>query len=329
MIARRTLLIAGAGAIALPVYALGQPQRKPAHIAILSSESSSEAIHQVRVDAMKQGLREKGYEEGKNLSFEFSYANGRYDALPGLATTVAERGPSLIVAIGIKAAIAAKKATATIPIVLPATTADVVSLGLAASLAKPGGNFTGATSFGPEILAKRLELLKEVMPRTIRTGFLFNPSNPGIGPTLRIIEATAKSRNLTLLLVKARDPDEFDAAFSELVQHRIQALVLQGDTLFTINSRKLADLAWKHRIAAAGTLDFARAGGLLGYSANVEEQFRRAASHIAKILAGAKPGDLPIEQPTKFELELNMKTARALGIKIPDSIRLRADKVIE
>ncbi|MEO8442966.1 MAG: ABC transporter substrate-binding protein [Betaproteobacteria bacterium] len=261
-------------ALAFPLSAFAQEAGKIPRIGILSSESPTEAIHATRLGALRQGLLEHGYEDGKNISFESRYANGQYSLLPDLAAALVRLDVHIIVAVGIKAAVAAKNATSKIPVILPATTADVVSLGLASSLARPGGNFTGSTSFGPEIMAKRMELLNEIMPRATRMAFLFNPSNPSIGPTLRTMEVTAKSRNVTLSAVKARVPADFAGAFNELAKNRIDVLILQGDTLFTINPRQLAQLALKHRFAAAGAVEFAHAGGLLGYAPNVAEQYR-------------------------------------------------------
>ena len=205
----------------------------------------------------------------------------------------------------------------------------MVAQGLAASLARPGGNFTGLASFGPEIMAKKLELLKEIMPRSTRIAVLVNPANSSLGPTLQAMEITAKSRKVGLIVREVRAPDEFAGVFAELAKSPVDAIILQGDTLFTGHPKKLADLALKQRLPSAGNADFAEKGGLLSYAANSPEMYRRAAVYVDKILKGTKPGDLPIEQPTKFELIVNMKTARTLGLKIPNSILVRANKVIE
>jgi putative ABC transport system substrate-binding protein len=328
---RRKLLVAfGAGALTAPLASFAQQQpTKVTRIGILSSESASDLADRARVDALRQALRELGYEDGKNIAIEFRWAEGKYDRLLGLAAELARLKVNVLVTVGIKAATAAESATSTIPIILPGTTADVVTLGLAANLARPGRNVTGSAIFGPEIMAKRLELLKEIVPRVTRVAVLFNPANSSFGPTLQAMEITAKLRNLGLKAWELRAPNEFASVFAELTKSPVDAIAMHDDTMFDANAKALADLAERKRLPSVGNKVFGDAGGLLGYGADVLEMYRRAAVYVDKIVKGANPGDLPFEQATKFELVVNMKTAKALGIKIPNSILVRADKLIE
>ncbi len=217
-----------------------------------------------------------------------------------------------------------KNATTTIPIVIEV--GDPLALGLVTNLARPGGNITGSTSFGSELSAKRLELLKEALPSITRVAFLVNPADP---PTaLWAMEPVAKALKLELPLFETRAPSEFESSFAAMAQRRIDAVVVQTDTLFRVNAKAVADLALKHRLPSAGSIAFAEAGGLIGSGADALEGYRRAASYVDKILKGANPGDLPIERATKFQLVINLKTAKALGLTIPQSLLLRADEVI-
>ena len=329
VITRRRIVIAlGAGALA-PRAAFAQQPGKVHRIAFLSSESSANARERDRLQALLQGLRNYGYHEGKNLEIEARWAAGDYDRLPQLATELVRLKVDVIVASGIKSTVAARRATATIPIVLPSTSSDPIAMGLAASLPRPGGNVTGSGMFGPEIAAKRLELLKEVLPRIAQVAVLFNPANGSFGPTLDAMNATAKSLKLTLQPLEVKAPGEFDSVIRPLSKKRIDAILVQDDTLFATNARALADTIAHTRLPAAGSKDFGNAGGLIGYGADNLELFRNAAAFVDKILKGAKAGDLPIERATKFDLVINMKTAKALGIKIPQSILVQATRTIE
>ncbi len=281
-----------------------------------------------RVDALRAGLRDLGYVEGKNIVIEFRWADGKNDRLPELAAELVRLKVDVLVTHAVPATRAAKQATTTIPIVTAAV-ADPVALGLVASLARPGGNITGSTFFFAEIIAKRLELLKEAMPRITQVAVLLNPDNPSMGPNFRAMELKAKSLKVVLQRFEARGPNEFENAFSAMAKKRVDAVAVVEDPMFIANAKGLADLAAKQRFSSIGFNEFAEAGGLIGYGANYLEMWRRAAYFVDKILKGAKPGDLPIEQPTRFELVVNMKTAKALGVKISQSILVRADKVIE
>ena len=236
----------------------------------------------------------------------------------------------MLVAFGIKALAAASGATTTIPIVIPATSSDPVAMGLVSSLARPDGNVTGSTTFGAEIMAKRLELLKEVIPGITRVAVLVNPANSSFGPTFKQMDIAAKSLKLSIQPFEVRGPGEFDRAFAEMAKRSVDAMVVQDDTMFgEANANAIAELAARQRLLAVGSKGFAEAGGTIGYGRTDSELYRRGAYFVDRILKGAKPGELPIEQATRFELVINMKIAKSLGIKIPQSVLLRAERVIE
>ena len=323
---RRTLLGAVFGVVfSAPSTAFAQPQSPNLRrIGFLGSESASNEA--TRFETLRAGLRDLGYVESKNIVIEIRLADGNYDRLPALAAELVGLKVSAIVTAGTKATLAAKRATTTIPIVM-SSGGDPLALGLVTNLARPRGNITGLTSFGSEVSAKRLELLKEALPRITRVAFLVNPAEP---PTaLLAMEPVAKALKLDLSLFEARTPSELDSAFVAMLQRRADAVVLQMDTLFAANAKAIADFALKHRLPSAGNVAFAEAGGMIGSGANSVEGYRRAATYVDKILKGANPSDLPIEQASKFHLIINLKTARALGITIPQSLRLRADDLIQ
>ena len=324
---RRKLVIAlGAGALAAPLASFAQQQGKVWRVAYLSSESASS--HRLVVEALQAGLRDLGYEEGKNLVLEFRWAEGKLDRLPELAAELVRLKVDVIVTHGSFPVRAAKNATATIPIVF-ASSGDVVALGFVPNLARPGGNMTGGIFFVAELAAKRIELIKEVLPRLTAVAWLVNPDGPSISLFSRKMEATARSSKVTLHKFPVRGPHEFEAAFAAMVKQRVGAVVFTDDPSHIANSTTLVQLAAKHRLPSIGFNEIPVAGGLMGYGVNFEEMFRRAAYFVDKILKGTKPGDIPIEQATRFELFVNMKTAKALGIKIPNVVLVRADRVIE
>ncbi len=328
MISRRELLIAlGACALAAPLAPFAQQQGKVPRIGFLIAETLSGQAS--RIEALRAGLRDLGYVEGRNIAIELRPADGDYDRLPGLAAELVRLKVDVLVAFGIKALVAAKGATTTIPIVIPATSSDPVAMGLISSLARPGGNVTGSTSFGPEIMAKRLEVLKDVMPRITRVAVLVNPANSSFGPTFQQMDITAKSLKLLLQPFEVRTPGEFGSAFAAMAKGRVDAIVVQDDTMFGVNAKAIVGHVAKKRLLSVGSNGFAEAGGLIGYGGTDTEMYRRGAYFVDRILKGAKPGDLPIERATRFKLVLNLKTAKALGIRIPQSILVRADKVIE
>ena len=309
-------------ALGFPVEAQ-QPAKVP-RIGVLRGDSSQNPP----VETFQQAMRDLGYVEGKNIVIEFRWAEGKYDRLPDLATELVRLKVDVLVTFGIKAALAAKNVTTTIPIVIPST-ADPVGSGLVTSLARPGGNITGGAMFSPELGGKRLELLKEAMPRITQTAIFVNPVNASFKPILETMGVTAKSLKLGLQSIEVRGPNEFDGVFATMAKRRVDSIVIHEDTMFTVNAKRIADLATKNRIPSAGATEFAEAGGLIGYGVSFLEVSRHAAVFVDKILKGTKPADIPVEQATKFELVVNSKTAKTLGIKIPNSILVRADKVIE
>jgi putative ABC transport system substrate-binding protein len=317
-----------AGALAAPLASFAQqPQGTVPRIGFLISETLSSQAR--RVEALRSGLLDLGYVEGKSIAIEVRSADGRYDRLPELAAELTRLKVDVLVAFGIKAVVAAKHATTTIPIVVPATASDLVAMGLISSLARPGGNITGSAMFGPETAAKQVELFKEAVPRITRVAVLLNPANAARGVILQSMRATANSLKLELQPFEVRTPKEFGRTFSAMIRGRVDALAVSQDTLFGSNASEIADGAARQRLPSTGNKEFAEAGGLIGYGANNAELYRRGAYFVDRILKGTKPADLPVEGPTRFELVVNMKTAKALGIKIPQSILIRADKVIE
>ena len=266
--------------------------------------------------------------EGKNIAIEFRWAEGKNERLNGLADELVRLKVDVIVTHGTPGTLAAKQATTTIPIVM-ANSGDPVATGLVTSLARPGGNVTGSSQLSPEINLKRLALLMEAVPRARRVAVLINRGNPATVSDLKELEHAAKSLKLELQQFDVRGPDAFDAAFSEMTNHRIDAVVLNDDAMLNAHMQGTADAAARARIPSAGNAAFAAAGGLIGYGIDGLENWRRTAKFVDRILKGAKPGDLPIERATKFDLVINMKIAKTLGITLPQSILVRADKVIE
>jgi putative ABC transport system substrate-binding protein len=234
---------------------------------------------------------------------------------------------AVVVTSGAKANIAMARATTTIPIVVVRASLPIGRQGVITNLARPGGNITGWTGFGSELTAKRLELLREAVPRITRVAFLVNPADPA--SALEAMEPVLKALKVELRQYEARAPGEFDSTIAEMVQRHVDAMVVQGDTMFTVNARAVADLAIKYRLPSVGIPEYADAGGMIGSGADLIEGHRRAAAYVDKILKGANPGNLPIEGATKFQLVINQKTAKALGLTIPQSLLLRADEVIE
>jgi len=323
---RRAFLRAVAGVLAVaPLSTLAQPHRPNLRrIGFLNSESASNQAD--RLEALRAGLRDLGYVEGKSIVIEIRWAEGDYDRLPALAAELVGLKVDAVVTSGAKATIAMRRATTTIPIVLVRASQPGTQEGIT-NLSRPGGNLTGWTAFGSELTAKRLELLKEVVPHITRVAFLVNPADPpSAGEAMAPV---AKALKLDVQQFEARRPGEFDATFSAMAQRRVEAIVVQGDTMFNVNARAIADLAVRHRLPSAGNLDFVKGGGMIGSGADLVEGHRRAATYVDKILRGANPGDLAIEQATKFQLLINLKTAKALGLTIPQSLLLRADAAIQ
>ena len=281
--------------------------------------------------AFRQRLRELGWVEGQNIVIEYRYAEGRVDRLPDLAAELVRLKVDLIVAsAGTQTAMAAKNATETIPIVMIAVR-DPVGTGLIASLAHPGGNVTGVSgSAGLEWVAKQLELLKETVPKIRRMAILSNPANAYHQLAIRELNVAARSLEVQLQLLEARGPNEFDGAFAAMAKERVGALLVLSDAIFSSHRTRLADLAARSRLPAAyGVREIVEAGGLMSYGPSFLDSYRRAATYVDRILKGAKPADLPVEQPSKYELVINLRTAKALGLTIPPSLLARADHIIE
>jgi putative ABC transport system substrate-binding protein len=309
--------------------ATAQPPEKVPRVGYLSPGSPSEPFRQRRFEAFRQGLRELGYVEGQNIAIESRWAEGKYDRYPALAADLVRLKVDVIVAVGGRASEVAKHATRTIPIVM-SVVIDPLGSGLVASLARPGGNVTGISLMTPDLVGKQLEVLKEVVPKVSRVALLWNPNNPGSAAQLREAEAAARALGVRLQILAARDPQEIDSAFAAMTRGRAAALVVLADAILLNQRRQIAELAAERRLPAVyGPSEHAEAGGLMAYSANLLDLERRAATYVDKILKGAKPADLPVQQPTKFELVINLKTAKALGLTIPPSLVLRADQVIE
>ncbi len=323
---RRTFLCGlTLGPLAAPLAVEAQPVGTAYRIGFLGGASAPG--YAALVEELRLGLRDHGYVEGKNITIEYRWAEGKYDRLPALAAELVRLKVDVIITQGVPAALVAKQATTTIPIVM-AIVGNPVETGIVASLARPGGNVTGSSFFLEELNAKRLELMKTLVPDLVRAGVLMNPDNPAMGSVFRVMEERAQALNVKLQRVNVRLLDELDAAF-KLAKARTEALTITDDGLFIANARRIAELASRTRLPSIGFREYCEAGGLLAYGVDFPHIWRRAAVFVDKILKGAKPVDLPVEQPTKFELVINLKTAKALGLTIPPSLLGRADEVIQ
>ena len=282
------------------------------------------------LDAFRQRLRELGWVEGQNIVIDYRYAEGRVDRLPDLAAELVRLRVDLIVSEGTQGPAAAKNATETIPIVM-INPRDPVGTGLITSLARPGGNVTGMSGgAGLDIFAKQLALLKETVPEVRRVAILSNPDNAYHQLAIREVNVAARSLGVQLQLLEARGPNELDGAFAAMARERLGALLVLSDAIFSFHRTRIADLAARSRVPAAYSVrESVEAGGLMSYGASFADLYRRAATYVDKILKGAKPADLPVEQPTRFELVINLKTATALGLEVPPTLLARADEVIE
>jgi putative ABC transport system substrate-binding protein len=325
---RRREFIAGLGSVvACPLVARAQQWPTLPVIGFVNSGSADASAGLVA--AFRKGLGETGYVEGQNVTVEYHYLEGQFDRLPALMTDLVRRRVAVIATPGNTApAIAAKAATATIPIVFGASS-DPVKDGLVASLARPGGNATGSNGFSVELVAKRMALLHELVPKAVRVAVLFNPANPATD--LRDVEEAARAIGLQLHILNATTIGEIDAAFAALAHERHDALFVHPDSFFSLSRRvQIATLATRYRIPAVySNRDYVIAGGLMSYGTDTADRFRQAGVYTGKILNGAKPADLPVLQSTKFELVINLKTAKALGLTIPETLLATADEVIQ
>jgi ABC-type uncharacterized transport system substrate-binding protein len=327
---RRAFITLLGGAAAWPLAAHAQQSGKTPRIGTLMPGPSE--LSEATLNAFMRGLRELGYTEGQNIAIERRYADWKLDRLPELAADLVRLKVDVIVALSTPPGRAAKQATSTIPIVV-AGMADPVGDELVASLARPNGNVTGTTFLGPELIAKRLGLLKEAVPGAFRVAVLWHPgvySERTMGDMLNETEAAARTLGMQLQLLGARGPNDFDEAFSAMNRDRADALLLFPSPMLYLEHRRIVDLAAKSRLPAMyAAREFVDAGGLMAYGANLPDLFRRSATYVDKILKGVSPADLPVEQPTKFELVINLKTAKALGLEVPPTLLARADEVIE
>ncbi len=323
----RTALVGlGVMILSAPVVAAQSPV-KAARIGVLANGTAS--TDAVRHEAFRQGLNELGYVEGRNIVIEYRYAEGKTERFPALAAELVRLNVDLILTAGDAGIRAAKQASQTIPIVV-AIVADLVGPGYVASLARPGGNITGLTTLNPELSAKRLELLKTAFPKVSRVAILQNPTNAANVAGFKESEVVAQALRIQLLPLDVRRADDFASAFPAALRAHADALIAVGDAVLLTHRARIADFAAKNRLPAMyANQEYMDAGGLMFYGPNVADMFRRAATYVDKILKGAKPGDLPIEQPTKLEFVINLKTAKALGLTIPPALLRRADQVIE
>jgi putative ABC transport system substrate-binding protein len=324
---RRKLVIAlGAGALIAPFACFAQQQRsKIARIGLLEPASTSANWR----EALIAGLRELGLVEGKNIVIESRGAEGKYERLPGLAAELVQMKVDVIVAAGTAAIQAAQQATTTIPIVM-VRTGDPVGFGFVASLSRPGRNITGLSNVGVDLSSKYLELLRAAVPKLSRVTVLVNPDNLNHPDYLKRIQAMAKTNSVTISPAQASTASQIEAAFAAMKQERAGALIVLPDAFFFAQARRIAELAAQHRLPTMfANRDSVESGGLMSYGQNVTEHYYRAATYVDKILKGAKPADLPVEQPTKIELVINLRNAKAIGLTIPQELLLRADKVIE
>jgi putative tryptophan/tyrosine transport system substrate-binding protein len=319
-------LVGGAATAGWPLAARAQQPQTTRKIGYLDVGPASARVD--RVEALRAGLRDLGYVEGKNIAIEFRWAE-RSEQLPDLAADLVRRNVDVIFAISSTMVEPARRATSTIPIVF-ATHADPVGLGHVASLARPGGNITGLSMVFTDLVAKELEILTEVVPQAKRIAVLFNPTTPSLPPAMKAVDVAGQRLGLQLIKVPAQAGEDFDGAFALIARERAEALMVVASPLFITHREPLAELAKTHRLPAMfGSKENVQAGGLVSYAADLIDLHRRAATYIDKILKGAKAGELPVEQASKYEMVINQKTANAIGLQIPPMILARADEVIE
>jgi ABC-type uncharacterized transport system substrate-binding protein len=323
---RRDFIVLLGGAAAWPLAARAQQKAVPV-VGFLASGAPNAAV----LAAFRQGLSEAGYVEGQNLAIEYRSAENNYDRLPALAADLVARKVDLIATIAVAPSVAAKNATSTIPIVFMGVS-DPVGLGLVASLARPAGNVTGFSTIVSQLAPKRLELLSEMVPQAKVIALLENPNNPTMArePLIADMQEAARARGVQLAILKAGTESEIDAAFATLVEQHAGGLVVAGDPFFNTRREQFVALASRHAVPAIYWLrEFAAAGGLISYGIDNDAIFRQGGIYAGRVLKGAKPADLPVQQPTTFELVVNLKSAKALGLTVPPSILARVDEVIE
>jgi putative ABC transport system substrate-binding protein len=322
---RRRQFIALVGAAAAwPLAAHAQQTAMP----VIGFLGGAEPVgYRAQMEALRLGLRDHGYVEGRNIAIEYRWAEGNYDRLPALAAELVHLKVDVIITQGTPAALVAKQATTTIPIVM-AIVGNPVETGIVASLARPGANITGSSFFYPEINAKRLELIKELVPGLTQVGVLMNPDNPAMPAVLRVMEQTSQALNVKLQPLNVRLLDELDTAF-EMAKRQIEALTVIDEGLFIANAKRAVDLATRGRLPSIGFREYCEAGGLAAYGVDFPYIWRKSMALVDKILKGVKPADLPIQQATRFEFVINLNTAKTIGLTIPPTLLARADAVIE
>ncbi|HJS77721.1 MAG TPA: ABC transporter substrate-binding protein [Burkholderiales bacterium] len=318
---RRTLLLA---AIATSFAAFAQPNKmwRIGFLGTLSREAWAGPV-----DAIRAGLRERGYTEGKNLHIEYRWAEGRYERLPSLAQELLRSNIDLLMSHGSPGSRAAKQATTSVPVVLVA--GNLTTMGIVSNLARPGGNLTGITFFGVEMVRKRLELLREAMPKAKRLGVVLNPGNP-IQPAIReALEETARSLNVALTVIELRDASSVDSVFEPALADRFEGVVIDDDAMLRSASKAIGAAAKRRRLPLVGPSEFVDDDAVICYDVDLLDMYRRSAGLVDRIFKGAKPGELPVEQAAKFELIANPRAARQLGISLPSALLVRADRVID
>jgi ABC-type uncharacterized transport system substrate-binding protein len=320
---RREVIGLLGGAAMWPLASRAQQPRKMPRIGVLWPNPPA------TFEFLRQGLSDFGYVQGRNIEFEFRWAEGKLDQLPELAAELVRLQVDVIVTLAPQATLAAKQATQTIPIVFVAM-GDPLASGVVASLARPGANLTGTTRMISEMSAKHVELLKEAIPSLVKLAVLWNPTNSSHAPALRAAQAAARSLSLQVFPLEVRAPADLDSVFAAILRERADGVLFIADPIFYIHLKRMVDLTTANRLPTiCNFIEFPRLGGLVGYAPSIPEEFRHTASHIDKILKGAKPADLPVEQPTKFQLVINARIAKGLGLEIPPTLLARADEVIE
>ena len=320
---RREFISLLGGTAAWPLVARAQQGMKIPRIGVLWPNPPA------TFEFLRQGLKDFGYIEGQNINFEFRWAEGKLDQLPELAADLVRRQVDVIVTLAPPATLAAKNATQTIPIVFVAM-GDPLASGVVASLARPGANLTGTTRMISEMSAKHVELLKEAIPSLTKLAVLWNPTNSSHPPALQAVHAAARSSSLQAHPLEVRTPAELESVFAVIIQERADGVLFIADPIFFIQLKRMVDLVASNRLPAiCNFIEFPKLGGLMGYAPSLSDEFRHAAGHIDKILKGANPADLPVEQPTRFQMVINLRTANALGLNLPALLMARADEVIE
>jgi putative ABC transport system substrate-binding protein len=324
---RSFMTLLGGAAVAWPLMARAQQSAKIPRVGFMGN--STEALEANLVGPFREGLRELGYEEGRNIVIHYRWADGKYERFPTLIAELLAANVDVIVTAGTPAALAVKKATSTVPLVMIAV-GDPVGTGIVPSLTRPGGNITGLSSIAPDLEGKRLELLREVVPHLAHVAYFLNPANAFHTVSVRQALIAAQAPNIKLQPHDVRKSEDLDAAFTSIIKERPEGLLILADRIFLHNRQRMMDFATQQRLPSVNAYhELVEAGGLMSYGPSYEDMHRRAAIYVDKILKGVRPAELPIEQPTKFTLIVNLKAAKALGLEVPPTLVARADEVIE